>query len=160
MYTRPEVGGILLGVQETHSATFDAHDLPDDLAEFSATKGEEHWDVLANAYTDLVQFFPAVETARFSNYISGLSSYTPDGQLILGDVPGVSGFYAAAGDCGSGIALSSGMGDIVADLALGREPCVDISPFGPDRFGHVDPFSPEFRDRCAASRASKSRKVA
>lgn len=159
-YTRPEVGGILLGVQENHSATFDARELPDDPAEFSATKGEEHWDVLASAYTDLVQFFPAVESARFSNYISGLSSYTPDGQVILGQVPGVSGFYAAAGDCGSGVALSSGMGDIVSDLALGGEPCVDISPFRPDRFGHVDPFSPDFRDRCAAARASKTRKVA
>jgi len=159
-YTRPEVGGLLVGVQETHSATFDARELPDDPAAFSATRGEEHWDVLANSYDDLSQFFPDIEHARFSNYISGLSSYTPDGQIILGAVPGVSGFYVAAGDCGSGIALSAGMGDVVADLALGRAPFVDTTPFRADRFGDVDPFGQEFRDRCAAARASKSRKVA
>ena len=159
-YTRPEVGGLLVGVQEIHSATFDARDLPDDPAAFSATRGEEHWDVLAHAYDDLAQFFPDIEYARFSNYISGLSSYTPDGQIILGPVPGVSGFYTAAGDCGSGIALSAGMGDIVADLALGRDPFVDIAPFRADRFGAVDPFGQEFRDRCAAARASKARKIA
>ncbi len=157
-YTRPEVGGLLVGVQETHSVTFDARDLPDDPAAFSATQGEEHWDVLANAYADLARFFPNIEHARFSNYISGLSSYTPDGQIILGPVPGVSGFYVAAGDCGSGIALSAGIGDIVADVALGREPFVDIAPFRADRFGTVDPFGQEFRDRCAAARASKTRK--
>lgn len=159
-YTRPEVGGLLVGVQETHSATFDARELPDDPAAFSATRGEEHWDVLANAYDDLAQFFPDIEHARFSNYISGLSSYTPDGQIILGPVPGVSGFYTAAGDCGSGVALSAGIGDIVADLALGRDPFVDIEPFRTDRFGAVDPFGQEFRDRCAAARASKTRKIA
>lgn len=159
-YTRPEVGGILLGVQEAQSATFDARGLPDDPAEFSATQGEEHWDVLSNAYFDLVKYFPDIEHARFSNYISGLSSYTPDGQIILGMVPGVTGFYAAAGDCGSGIALSAGVGDVVADLAIGSPLEIDIAPFRVDRFGEVDPFSQEFRDQCAAARASKSRKVA
>ncbi len=159
-YTRPEVGGLILGVQEPRSATFDARDLPDDPAAFSPTQGEEHWDVLANAYEAVAQFFPAIESAQFSSYICGLSSYTPDGEIILGPVPGVSGFYAAAGACGSGITLSAGMGDVIADLALGRKPAFDIAPFRPDRFGQVDPFGEPFRERCAAARASKSRKVA
>lgn len=159
-YTRPEVGGLVLGVQESRSATFDARDLPDDPAAFSPTQGEEHWDVLADAYEAVAQFFPAIENARFSNYICGLSSYTPDGEIILGPVPGVSGFYAAAGACGSGIALSAGMGDVISDLVLGRKPAFDITPFRPDRFGQVDPFGEPFRERCAAARASKFRKVA
>jgi 4-methylaminobutanoate oxidase (formaldehyde-forming) len=159
-YTRPEVGGLVLGIQEPRSATFDARDLPDDPAAFSPTQGEEHWDILADAYEAVAQFFPAIENARFSNYICGLSSYTPDGEIILGPVPGVSGFYAAAGACGSGITLSAGMGDAVADLVLGRKPAVDVTPFRPDRFGQVDPYSESFRERCAAARASKSRKIA
>lgn len=158
-YTRPEVGGLILGIQEPRSATFDARDLPDDPAAFSPTQGEEHWDVLATAYAAVAQFFPAIERAQFSSYICGLSSYTPDGEIILGPVPGVSGFYAAAGACGSGITLSAGMGDAIADLALERKPAFDIAPFRPDRFGQVDPFGEPFRERCAAARASKSRKV-
>lgn len=159
-YTRPEVGGLVLGIQEPRSATFDARDLPDDPAAFSPTQGEEHWDILADGYEAVAQFFPAIENARFSSYICGLSSYTPDGEIILGPVPGVSGFYAAAGACGSGITLSAGMGDVVADLVLGRKPAVDVTPFRPDRFGQVDPYSESFRERCAAARASKSRKIA
>jgi 4-methylaminobutanoate oxidase (formaldehyde-forming) len=77
-YTRPEVGGLILGVQESRSVTFDARELPDDPAVFSPTKGEEHWDILANAYEGLVQFFPMIESAQFSSYMCGLSSYTPD----------------------------------------------------------------------------------
>lgn len=157
-YTRPEVGGLILGVQEPRSVTFDAHELPNDPAAFSPTKGEEHWEVLTDAYEGLVQFFPMIESAQFSSYMCGLSSYTPDGEIILGPVPNVSGFYAAAGACGSGITLSAGMGDVIADLVLGRQPAFDIRPFRPDRFGHVDPFGEPFRERCAAARASKSRK--
>ncbi len=156
-YTRPEVGGLLLGVQEPRSATFDARELPDDPAVFSPTKGEDHWEVLADAYEGLAQFFPAIESARFSSYMCGLSSYTPDGEIVLGPVPGVSGFYAAAGACGSGITLSAGMGDAIADLILGRQPDFDVAPFRPDRFGRIDPFCEPFQARCAAARASKSR---
>ena len=156
-YTRPEVGGLVLGVQEPCSAAFDARDLPDDPAAFSPTEGEEHWDILASAYEGLAQFFPAIATARFSNYIAGLSSYTPDGELILGPVPGLTGFFVAAGDCGSGIALSAGMGHAIAELALNEEPAFDLAPFRPDRFGQVDPFGKPFRERCAMARASKSR---
>ena len=159
-YTRPEMGGLILGVQEPHSATFNARELPDDPAAFSPTQGEEHWDILANAYWAVRQFFPAIESARISSYICGLSSYTPDGEIILGPVPGVLGFYAAAGACGSGVTLSAGMGDAIADLVLERKPAFDITPFRPDRFGRVDPFGEPFRELCAAARASKSRKVA
>lgn len=158
-YTRPEVGGLVLGVQEPRSTTFDARDVPDDPAVFSPTAGDEHWDVLSGAFEAVAYVFPGIERARFSSYICGLSAYTPDGEIILGPVPGASGFYAAAGDCGSGVTLSAGIGDAAADLALGRTPAFDIDAFRPDRFGRVDPFGQPFRDRCAAARASKSRRA-
>ena len=155
-YTRPEVGGLVLGVQETCSASFNARDLPHDPAAFSPTRGEEHWDILTDAYDGLAQFFPAIKTARFSSYICGLSSYTPDGEVILGPIPDITGFYAVAGDCGSGVTLSAGMGDVISDLALKQKPAVDIARFKPDRFGKVNPFGERFRKRCAMARASKS----
>jgi 4-methylaminobutanoate oxidase (formaldehyde-forming) len=158
-YARPDVGAILLGIQEQHSATFDARELPDDPAVFSPTVGEEHWDRLAEAAEGVGRFFPGIVDAQFVNYVAGLSAYTPDGKIILGPVPDLSGFLAAAGCCGSGIAHSAGIGSAIADLALGRAPSIDITAFRPDRFGPIDPFSAEFRDRCAAARANKSRKI-
>jgi sarcosine oxidase subunit beta len=158
-YARPDVGAVLLGIQERHSATFDARELPGDLATFSPTVGEEHWDRLAEAAEGVGQFFPGIADAQFANYIAGLSAYTPDGKIILGPVPGLSGFLAAAGCCGSGISLSAGIGSAIADLALHRTPGVDISAFGANRFGSVDPFSTEFRECCATARANKSRNL-
>ncbi|MGI9411497.1 MAG: NAD(P)/FAD-dependent oxidoreductase [Hyphomicrobiaceae bacterium] len=156
-YARPETGGMLIGVQETNSATFDARELPDDIDTFSPTEGEEHWEVLAAAMEDVSEFFPAMQRAQFSSYISGLSAYTPDGAILVGAVPSHANFFAAAGCCGSGITLSAGIGSAVSALVRGHEPGFDLTPFAPGRFGIVDPFSREFGDRCAAARASKSR---
>lgn len=157
-YFRPEVGGMVIGVQELNSATFDARALPDDIDTFSATRGEEHWDVLTEAMDEMSPFFPGLPDAQFSSYVSGLSTYTPDGTILLGAVPGSSGLLAAAGCCGSGMTLSAGIGAAVAAMARGQDPGIDPTPFATDRFGRVDPFSLEFRDRCAAARGAKSRK--
>jgi 4-methylaminobutanoate oxidase (formaldehyde-forming) len=155
-YMRPEVGGMVVGVQERYSATFDARLLPDDINTFSPTQGDEHWDVLAEAVDPISKFFPTVLQAEFSNYVSGLSTYTPDGQILLGAVPGVRNVFAAAGCCGNGIALSAGIGSAISALVRNEESAFDLAPFAPDRFGSVDPFSQAFRDLCAAARAAKS----
>ena len=156
-YARPEVGGMVLGVQEMESATFDARELPYDINSFSPTQGEEHWDILIEAMEAISMFFPKLPDAQFTSYVSGLSTYTPDGNIILGAVPGCTGLLAATGCCGNGISLSAGVGAAIAALARNEEPRFDLTPFAVDRFGPVDPFSPAFRDRCAAARAAKSR---
>ncbi len=156
-YTRPETGGLVLGVQEARSRTFDARDLPSDSLAFSATAGEEHWDVLAEGAAAVHPYFPGIMTARFSGYVAGLSSYTPDGNILLGAVPGVEGLLAAAGCCGSGVALSGGIGEAVSCLVRGETPAFDIAPFDPGRFGATEPFSDEFREQCARARATKLR---
>lgn len=155
-YMRPELGGMVVGVQERLSATFDARELPDDISAFSPTGGEEHWDVITEAMEGISRFFPAIVEAKFSGYISGLSAYTPDGQILLGQIPGVRNFFAAAGCCGNGVALSAGVGSAISALVRKQKPAFDIGPFDPARFGPVDPFSKAFRDLCAAARAAKS----
>lgn len=155
-YMRPEVGGMVIGVQEKSSATFDARVLPDDINTFSPTQGEEHWDIIGAAMEAISVFFPAIPQAKFSDYVCGLSTYTPDGQILLGPIPGVRNFFTAAGCCGNGIALSAGIGSAISALVRNEEPVFDIGPFAPARFGRVDPFSEEFRSLCAAARAAKS----
>ena len=154
-YMRPEVDGMLIGVQEPHSVTFDARDLPGNIDSFSPTKGEEHWDVIAGAMEEIAAFFPEIKTAEFASYISGLSTYTPDGNLVLGAVPGVDNLFTATGCCGHGIALSAGVGTTMSGLLQGDTKPDDLEPYDPSRFGKINPFSPEFRDRCAKARAFK-----
>jgi len=158
-YTRPELGGLLLGVQENKCAVFDARKLPEDLQYFSPTLGEDHWDILLNSYSDLSRFFPKIESANFSSYISGLSSYTPDGEIILGPIAEIGGLYVAAGDCGSGVSLSGGIGSIISEIILDGKSDLYSSAFRPNRFGKVDPFDEEFLNKCAMARSKKSRKM-
>ena len=158
-YTRPELGGLLLGVQENECAVFDARKLPEDLQYFSPTLGEDHWDILLNSYSDLSRFFPKIESANFSSYISGLSSYTPDGEIILGPIAEIDGLYVAAGDCGSGVSLSGGIGSIISEIILDGKSDLYSSSFKPYRFGKVDPFDHEFLNKCAMARSKKSRKM-
>ena len=114
---------------------------------------------MLNSYSDLSRVFPKIENANFSSYISGLSSYTPDGEIILGSITEIDGLYVAAGDCGSGVSLSGGIGSIMSELIVKGRSDFDIESFKPDRFGKVDPFDSEFLKRCARARSAKSRKI-
>jgi glycine/D-amino acid oxidase-like deaminating enzyme len=115
----------------------------------------------------LPQFVP-LEAAGATPVLIGLAAifmaltfvvfvaYTPDGPTLLGQVPGIDGFFAAAGCCGNGIALSGGIGKAMCDLVKGDEPGFDISAFDPGRFGSVDPYDGEFQEQCAAARSAKT----
>jgi 4-methylaminobutanoate oxidase (formaldehyde-forming) len=113
------------------------------------------WESLLEGVPELARRIPLVEEVEISSYVRGLSNYTPDGNLVVGAYPGVEGFLAATGCAGAGLAVSGGMGRLVADLALGETPFVDPAPHRPDRFGAVDPLSPAFLERCAEARSGK-----
>jgi 4-methylaminobutanoate oxidase (formaldehyde-forming) len=156
-YFRPETGGMLVGVREAVSRTFDGRRLPADMDGLPLHDEAADNDLLADGLAAIRPHAPAIDGWRFRHHIAGLSTYTPDGKLVLGGFPGVEGFIVATGCCGSGVALSGGIGALVADLILGRPGFVDPAPFRPDRFGAADPSSAEFQARAAAARAGKGR---
>jgi sarcosine oxidase, subunit beta len=65
--------------------------------------------------------YPAVARTAHARGWAGLEAFTPDEVPFIGPVPGVGGFFVAAGFCGHGFALSPAVGDILARLALGRD---------------------------------------
>jgi sarcosine oxidase, subunit beta len=158
-YLRPELGGLLIGVQEPRSATFDARGLPPDIAGFAFTGPDEDWSVLIDHAPALRSWIPRLDELALAHYVAGLSTYTPDGRFLLGAAGGIDGFFVASGCCGTGVSASGGIGEAIADLVLDRPPTVDLASFRPDRFGALDPFDPAFRERCAAARAGKSRRL-
>ena len=153
-YTRPEVGGLLFGLREARSVSVDPRDLPDDLANLSFGD-DQGWASLGEGATLLERFLPALPELAIQSYITGPSTYTPDGLFVLGTVPGAAGLLLATGCCGAGIAASGGIGRAVAALAADEEPPFDLGAFRSDRFGTVDPFDPDFRRRCEQARSGK-----
>lgn len=157
-YARPEVGGLLLGVQEPRSRTYDARALPADIADFPLGDEGDDYTVLEENAPALRPFIPDLDRLPLAHHITGLSTYTPDGRFLLGRAGPHEGFFVAGGCCGTGVAASGGIGEAVAGEVLGEPGPVDLSDYRPDRFGEIDPTGEAFRERCAAARAGKLRR--
>lgn len=155
-YARTEVGGLLFGLRDRASLSRDPRDLPEDLSDLTFTEDPEGWEVLSEQGPAFARFFPGLESAGLAHYVAGPSTYTPDGHHIIGELPGAPGALVASGCCGAGIASSGGVGLALAELALEGATSVDLSRFGPDRFGQIDAFDPTWQRRCAASRSAKT----
>ena len=156
-YIRSEVGGLLVGLQEPRSHTFDPMTLEHDMADMRLTEEARDLDLLVEQAGALRAVAPGVDDWGFAHHIAGLSMYTPDGKFILGPVTGLGDFLVAGGCYGSGVAGAGGFGQSIAEIVMGREPTIDVGLYRPDRFGIVDPAAQDFRDLCAAARAGKSR---
>jgi len=65
---------------------------------------------------------------------AGLYEVTPDASALIGEAPGVARFLYATGFAGHGFCQAPAAGEIVADLVLGREPFVDVTPLRAERF--------------------------
>jgi glycine oxidase len=77
---------------------------------------------------------PVLADAPLLETWSGLRPGTPDGLPILGSDPDVANLLYATGHYRNGILLAPLTGRLIADLLLGREPTLDLQPFGIGRF--------------------------
>jgi glycine/D-amino acid oxidase-like deaminating enzyme len=59
---------------------------------------------------------------------------TPDGQPLLGPVPGLHGLYVASGCCVGGLSLSPAAGRALADLIVDGRSEGDLGPLSVERF--------------------------
>lgn len=90
---------------------------------------------LAVRLTQFLDRFPGQEAAALSTGYTASYDCSPDGQPLLGPVPGVEGLYVAAGFSGHGFQLSPAVGEFIADTILdGRTSLIDSDLFSPGRF--------------------------
>ncbi|WP_404311860.1 FAD-dependent oxidoreductase [Agrococcus terreus] len=64
--------------------------------------------------------------------------YTPDGDGVVGAVPGMDGVVVAAGFSGHGFTMASSLGAAAVELALDGRTGTDVSSLDPARFGAVE----------------------
>ena len=82
-----------------------------------------------------IRMVPELESQKLVLQTACLRPVTPDGDPILGRVPGKEGLFMATGTAGQGILLAPVIGRAIADLVSRGETDVDIGPFGLERFG-------------------------
>lgn len=79
---------------------------------------------------------PETKNATIAETWAGLRPATPDGLPVIGR-SAIDGLVIAGGLFRNGILLGPLVGEIVAGIALGEKPPVDLSPFDPGRFAAV-----------------------
>jgi sarcosine oxidase subunit beta len=77
---------------------------------------------------------PVMEKAEIDRGWAGSYEISPDNHAILGEVPGLRGFFLANGFSGHGFQHSPAVGKVMAELILGEEPSIDISCLSLERF--------------------------
>src|ERR671936_1200739 len=86
-----------------------------------------------------VDVFPPLEEAAVEHSWVGLYEMTPDRHPIIGEAPGVAGFYLANGFSGHGFQHAPVVGKLLAELIVeGRARTVDVTSLALERFATGD----------------------
>jgi sarcosine oxidase subunit beta len=93
------------------------------------------WGNLAPSAERALHRMPPLERAAFTRAWAGSLDMTPDGNAILGRVPGFDHVYVAAGFSGHGFMHSPATGRLMSELILdGEATTIDIAPLALERF--------------------------
>ena len=136
-YWKEEVGGLVMGGYEPNPKPWATEGLPENF-EFQLLDSDlDHFEPLLELAAGRV---PAMQTAGIKEFINGPESFTPDGNLILGEAPEVRGVFVGAGFNAFGIAAGGGAGMVLAEWVAKGEPPYDLWPVDIRRFGknHLD----------------------
>ena len=131
LYGRPCEGGLLLGGWEpkalnTDPRTFDIATAPPPVV--------PDWEILSHfekQFTPILGQTRIPEKARVGR---GWPTFTPDGRFIIGESRRVKGFIMAGGCNAHGISGSAGIGRLVVESILEKNPSPYLQSLSPDRF--------------------------
>ena len=132
IYMRQERGGMLVGVYEKNAKPWAVSGTPWDYGETELLTPdlERLMDELVRGY----QRFPAVANAGIRRIINGPFTFTPDGNPLVGPVPGIPNYWSACGVM-AGFAQGGGVGLTLAQWIIDGEPEGDIYAMDVARFG-------------------------
>ena len=94
--------------------------------------------LLDRVLRDAAELFPQLEGVRSVKCWAGMIDVTPDEIPVLGPVDGWDGLLVAAGFSGHGFGIGPAAGYVMAQLARGEQPVVDLAPFRLARFAEGD----------------------
>lgn len=119
-YIRGYAPGILMGMTDL-----------DELPSFHTHVDRSFMEQVTAAALERV---PVLKQAEILRGWGGLYAMTPDENPIIGEIPGIKGFFCATGFSGHGFQHGPAVGRILSELILDRNTSFNISPFNYDRF--------------------------
>jgi glycine/D-amino acid oxidase-like deaminating enzyme len=94
--------------------------------------------VLDQVMRDAAELFPQLREVRPVERWAGMIDVTPDEIPVLGPIDDVPGLLIATGFSGHGFGIGPAAGYVMAQLATGQAPLVDLHPFRFTRFAERD----------------------
>jgi len=144
IYVREEVGGLLVGGFEPVAKPWAPDPIPEDFA-FSLLPDD--WEHVQVFLEPALQRIPALATAPIRRQVNGPESFTPDNRYMLGEAPGLRGFFVAAGFNSVGIASAAGAGRALAEWIVEGHPTMDLWDVDVRRFAPWQANARYLRDR-------------
>jgi sarcosine oxidase subunit beta len=92
------------------------------------------YDAMVEVAENSIYRVPIMEKAEINRGWAGSYEISPDNHAILGEFPGLEGFFLANGFSGHGFQHSPAAGKVMAELILGEKPSIDISCLSIERF--------------------------
>ncbi len=134
VYGKSEAGGILFGGYEPNPAARWVDGVPWDHAARTVPPDEERF---AQVMDGAIRRFPFLDGAGVVALICHPDAMTPDGNPLLGPMPGVRGFWTAAGLSLNGFGGAGGIGKTIAEWMTAGDTELDVSGYRAWRFGRV-----------------------
>lgn len=144
LYGREEVGGLIVGSLDDEAIPLGPNELP---ANFSFALLNERWSQFEPYMTRAMRRFPVLATAGVKMLLNGPESFTPDGRMLLGPIPGVRGLYACCGFNSNGIALAPAAGRFIAEWIVEGAASADVTALDVRRFSPVQSAETYMRER-------------
>jgi dimethylglycine dehydrogenase len=130
-YLRQEAQGLLLGVYELNPKHWHVGGAPWDFGMRLLPPDVER---IGPELEIGLSRFPCLETAGIKTWVNGAFTFTPDGNPLVGPVPGRPGFWSACGVM-AGFSQGGGVGLALAQWMVHGEPESDVFGMDVARFG-------------------------
>jgi dimethylglycine dehydrogenase len=131
IYIRQEGDGMLLGTYEQDSRPWSEHATPWD---FDMELLPPDLDRIEPELSVAFRHYPAMATAGIKTIVNGPFTFTPDGNPLVGPVPGLHNYWTACGVM-AGLSQGGGVGLALANWMTEGDPGFDIWGMDVSRFG-------------------------
>lgn len=145
VYGKGEAGGMLIGGYESDPVVRWPSGVPWD---HGASPVPSDIDRFAPLLEGAIARFPFLDRAGVVRLLCHPDAMTPDGNPLLGPLPGVAGFWIAAGLSLNGFGGAGGIGRTLAEWITDGDPGLDVTPYRAWRFGGVY-NDPSYTGACA-----------
>jgi 4-methylaminobutanoate oxidase (formaldehyde-forming) len=133
IYSRPEMGGLLVGSYEQEPVEYSMEALPEDfqMSEIRIKRDNLNVALLIEAAS---QRFPFINERTPMSVTTGIMTFTPDGHALCGPVHDVEGLYYCTGFNGRGVFQSTSVGFLLADIICKGRSRYQMGHLDADRF--------------------------